>query len=486
MNEPTATRTNGVAPKAVSSSAAPETVFEVAAESIPTALDVIDKELKHNKKLTELERAVLVTQREKLHLAEHLAPRAFANDTELETGINQSTVRRLRRIGRLSAEVREVLVGTKIADRQDLLEELSNQCDGKTPEVQMAYTQALIANPPKRGPRASTKDKVTDAPDAEQEKQGPAHAIVPFTFNGDALEVVRLPDGDVGVVFRRLCEIVGIGTDSQLKRLARTAAAGARWAVTVVMTVTGADAKTYEMAVLPRRSIPMWAATLNASRCAPMAQPKLVRYQDEAADVLAEAFLPGNAAMSKLNDKLNALDNHITRLSVWLGNEVVKRLTHLEHSGFGTRTMLLVPQIAPEESGYSMESMNKYLIEKGYNISPTDTAIRSIAAKMKLIGDTTYGFWNAHNDGVGRSSSLSESWRFNDTGTQAIQEHAVVFCELKAKHEAAGETAPRETALKEALDKVSAIGNGTYELLTRTRAARRPPFPTIRGPENNG
>jgi hypothetical protein len=57
--------------------------------------------------------------------------------------------------------------------------------------------------------------------------------------------------------------------DSQLKRLARTAAAGARWAVTVVATVTGTDGKSYQMVVLPRRSIPMWAATLDASRCAP-------------------------------------------------------------------------------------------------------------------------------------------------------------------------------------------------------------------------
>lgn len=45
--------------------------------------------------------------------------------------------------------------------------------------------------------------------------------------------------------------------------------------------------------ILPRRSIPIWAATLDASRCALEVQPKLVTYQDEAENVLAAAFLPG-------------------------------------------------------------------------------------------------------------------------------------------------------------------------------------------------
>jgi hypothetical protein len=36
-----------------------------------------------------------------------------------------------------------------------------------------------------------------------------------------------------------------------------------------MMVTVGADGKPRPMTVLPRRSIPMWAATLDTSRCAP-------------------------------------------------------------------------------------------------------------------------------------------------------------------------------------------------------------------------
>jgi hypothetical protein len=141
-------------------------------------------------------------------------------------------------------------------------------------------------------------------------------AIVPFNFRGDSLDVVRLPDGDVGVSLRRLCETVGIDPEGQRQRLARLAASGARWAVACMTQATGSDGKTYSMLALPRRSIPMWAATVDASRCAPHVRPKLIAYQDEAADVLAAAFLgpsalpqPSVAAeLADLRDRIEGLE----------------------------------------------------------------------------------------------------------------------------------------------------------------------------------
>jgi P22_AR N-terminal domain len=117
-------------------------------------------------------------------------------------------------------------------------------------------------------------------------------ALVKFDFRGDELDVVRLGDGDVGVPLRRLCEVLGLDAKAQRSRLQRQAAVGARWAVGVVMTSTGSDGKSYSMLILPRRSIPMWAASVDASRVRPKIREKLVAYQNEAADVLAERFLP--------------------------------------------------------------------------------------------------------------------------------------------------------------------------------------------------
>ena len=60
-----------------------------------------------------------------------------------------------------------------------------------------------------------------------------AREITPFQFAGGVLQVVPLPDDDVGVVFRSLCAQAGVGMAAQLKRLKRTRA---RWATVVMMT----------------------------------------------------------------------------------------------------------------------------------------------------------------------------------------------------------------------------------------------------------
>jgi hypothetical protein len=122
-------------------------------------------------------------------------------------------------------------------------------------------------------------------------------ALVPFKFRGDDLEVARLPDGDVGVPFRRLCEVLGLDYSGQVQRLRRAAKRGpngepgARWATVGAVPTVGSDGKSRSMLMLPRRSIPMWAATVDAARVDPTVRPKLVAYQDEAADALAERFL---------------------------------------------------------------------------------------------------------------------------------------------------------------------------------------------------
>jgi hypothetical protein len=118
--------------------------------------------------------------------------------------------------------------------------------------------------------------------------------VIAYDFRGDRLDVVRLPGGDLGVGFRRLCDVIPVDFSSQVKRLAREAARGARWAVVVKMTTTGSDGKHYEMLLLPRRSIPLFAASITLARVREDLRPgitaKLARYQDECAEALADHF----------------------------------------------------------------------------------------------------------------------------------------------------------------------------------------------------
>lgn len=124
----------------------------------------------------------------------------------------------------------------------------------------------------------------------------PARAPEPPPVACRALE--RVPFGEVEllavevegqpfVVLKRVCEVLGIDTENQRKKLKRHA-----WAVTVIVTATGSDGKNYEMAALALKSVPMWLATIDESRVAPAVVPMLKRCQLHLHDVLANHFFP--------------------------------------------------------------------------------------------------------------------------------------------------------------------------------------------------
>jgi hypothetical protein len=92
-----------------------------------TPLETIDACLKGGDWLDELERAKLLDERETRYLLTGAAASDFIKDTSEKTGITRSVLQRVRRITRLPKEVMARLVGTKIANRQDLLVQLSDR-----------------------------------------------------------------------------------------------------------------------------------------------------------------------------------------------------------------------------------------------------------------------------------------------------------------------------------------------------------------------
>lgn len=107
-----------------------------------------------------------------------------------------------------------------------------------------------------------------------------------FTFDGDALEVIP-EDHRVLVVVRRVCEALGIALPAQLRRLKRDPV------ICVIMMITQVpgDDQRREIACIDLRSVPLWLAKIHPSKVRPELRPKLVRYQREAAEVLADHFL---------------------------------------------------------------------------------------------------------------------------------------------------------------------------------------------------
>lgn len=94
------------------------------------------------------------------------------------------------------------------------------------------------------------------------------------------------------VVLKPLCEAVGLSWEGQRKRLE-----AAIWADTTVTVATAGDGKRYEMAALPRDQVPMWIATVTASRIAdPDAREWVERFQCECRDVLDKHWNRGAGA----------------------------------------------------------------------------------------------------------------------------------------------------------------------------------------------
>lgn len=113
----------------------------------------------------------------------------------------------------------------------------------------------------------------------------PQH-IIPF--HGDDLVAVQQPDGTIYVLFARLCENLGLNQQAQTRRNQRHAVLQKALLTLEVQTAGGRQAAQ----CLKLSLLPLWLSGLQASRVKPELQERLVLYQEEAADVLWQAFKP--------------------------------------------------------------------------------------------------------------------------------------------------------------------------------------------------
>lgn len=110
--------------------------------------------------------------------------------------------------------------------------------------------------------------------------------IIPFY--GDELIAVQHSDGTIYVLFARLCENLGLARRSQVLRVQRHAVLAKGLIALQVRT----DGGPQEVQCLRLDLLPLWLSGVQASRVKPEIQPKLVRYQEDAATVLWQAFKP--------------------------------------------------------------------------------------------------------------------------------------------------------------------------------------------------
>lgn len=131
------------------------------------------------------------------------------------------------------------------------------------------------------------------------------------SFYEDTLEAIRF-DGKVYVSLRRCCECLDVDFSSQHKRLSDRERSP--WATMVVMTTVAKDGKEREVAMIDLDTLPMWLATIDASRVDEAVRPKLLRYQQECAKVLRDHFFgkpEEDPVLASLNAALEVRRNQI-------------------------------------------------------------------------------------------------------------------------------------------------------------------------------
>ncbi len=105
-------------------------------------------------------------------------------------------------------------------------------------------------------------------------------------FHGDQLIAVVLEGDGIAIPLRMLCDRIGLDTDAQAERLRTHAvlAAGLR-----VVNVEMSGRVRSVMAIIHTK-LPFWLATISPEQVNDETRPKLIQYQTELADILAQLF----------------------------------------------------------------------------------------------------------------------------------------------------------------------------------------------------
>lgn len=126
--------------------------------------------------------------------------------------------------------------------------------------------------------------------------------VVEIPFHATTITAMS-DEGKPLVSLRHMCESIGLDTEGQRKKLN-----GKTWATTVMKSAVAEDGKVRQMAMIDRRTMTMWLATIETSRIKPEARGMLEAFQNEASDALDSYFNDGGAINPRATvDQLNEM-----------------------------------------------------------------------------------------------------------------------------------------------------------------------------------
>ncbi len=198
-------------------------------------------------------------------------------------------------------------------------------------------------------------------------------------FYEDIIMAVRLVDGDIYVPIRPICDNLGVALAGQRERIIRDPVLSEEM-TSVSVTLTQ---QAREMLCLPLKFIPGWLFGISASRVKPELRERVVRYQRECYDVLAEAFVSGRLTADPSFDDLLASDTPAAQ--AYKIAEAIMRMARQQlmlEAQLSTHTT----QLANHEQ--RLEELESTLGDPGRNITPDQAmqisqAVKAIAFEIE-------------------------------------------------------------------------------------------------------
>ena len=130
-----------------------------------------------------------------------------------------------------------------------------------------------------------------------KEKSIRATDIKQVNFFGDQLIVAKGKDGSDYTAMKPICAYLGINWGSQFKKIKSNEVLNS---TVVIITTVDSKKASREMLMMKVRMLPFWLATLHPAKIRKHLRPKLLKYQKEVADVLANVFIDQLNPITKL------------------------------------------------------------------------------------------------------------------------------------------------------------------------------------------
>jgi hypothetical protein len=124
-------------------------------------------------------------------------------------------------------------------------------------------------------------------------------------FYGDELTAVKGEDGRVYVVISHMCDALGIDTQGQTRRIQRQQVLSRGYAWVDILSTQGGVTQRRRVQVLRVDLVPLWLTGVSTRSVKDeQTREKLLKYQQEAADVLWEAFQEGRLTAGESFEEL--------------------------------------------------------------------------------------------------------------------------------------------------------------------------------------